>query len=46
MSIFNTELFIMEVEKEECFWKMNSKEYIVDCYVKAKAWAEIASTMY
>jgi hypothetical protein len=25
---------------------MNSKEYMVDPYVKAKAWAKIASNMY
>jgi len=46
MSFFDTELFIVEVEKEECLWKMNSKEYMVDRYVKAKAWAKIASNMY
>jgi len=46
MSFFDTELFIVEVEKEECLWKMNSKDYMVDRYVKTKAWAKIASNMY
>lgn len=46
MSFFNTELFIVEVEKEECIWKTKSKEYTVDRYTKAKAWANVASTIY
>jgi len=35
----------VEVEKEECLWKMNSKEYMVDRYVKVKAWVKIASNI-
>jgi len=46
LTFFDTELFIAEVEKEKCPWKMNSKEYIVDRYFKVKAWAKIASNMY
>lgn len=46
MSVFDTELFILEIEKEECLWKTNSKEYIVDRYAKAKAWVNIASKLF
>ncbi|KAF0746349.1 Uncharacterized protein FWK35_00019827 [Aphis craccivora] len=42
----DTELFIMEIEKEECLWKTNSKEYMVDRYAKAKAWVNIASRVF
>ncbi|CAI6368960.1 unnamed protein product [Macrosiphum euphorbiae] len=46
MSVFDTELFILKIEKEECLWKTNSKEYMVDRYVKAKAWINVASSMF
>lgn len=46
MSVFDTELFILEIEKEECLWKTNSKEYMVDRYAKAKAWVNIASRVF
>jgi hypothetical protein len=46
MSFFDTELFIVEFEKEECLWKINSKKNMVDRHVKEKAWAKITSTMY
>jgi len=46
MSVFDTELFILQIEKQECLWKKNSKEYMVDRYAKAKAWINVASSMF
>ncbi|KAL5245874.1 hypothetical protein ACI65C_013282 [Semiaphis heraclei] len=46
MSVFDTELFILQIEKEECLWKTNSKEYMVDRYAKPKAWINVASSMF
>ncbi|KAL5244926.1 hypothetical protein ACI65C_012336 [Semiaphis heraclei] len=46
MSVLDTELFILQIEKEECLWKTNSKEYMVDRYAKAKAWINVASSMF
>lgn len=36
MSFFDTELFIVEVEKEECLWKMNSKDIWWTAMLKQK----------
>jgi len=46
MTVIDTELFILEIEKEECLWKTNSKEYIVDRYTKANVWVNIVSRMF
>jgi len=37
MSMFNTEMFINEIEKHECIWKTDAKEYSYK-NVKAAAW--------
>lgn len=46
MSVFDTKLFTLKIEKEKCLWKTNSKEYMVNRYAKAKAWVNIASRVF
>jgi len=45
MSMFDTEMFINEIEKHECIWKTDAKEYS-NRNVKAAAWNGIGETMY
>lgn len=45
MDMFDTEMFINEIEKHECIWKIDSKEYSNRNF-KAAAWNEIGETMY
>lgn len=45
MSAFDTEMFIVTIEKHECSWKLNSKEYS-DRYAKVRAWSNVGETMF
>jgi len=44
MSVFDTELFILKIEKEECLWKANPKLFMVVRYAKTTAWKKVLSS--
>lgn len=45
MSVFDTEMFIVHVEKRENLWKSTCKEYS-DKHAKSRAWNDIGSSMF
>lgn len=45
MNVFDTELFIAEVEREECIWNCHCNDY-TDKNSKLNAWLNICSSMY
>jgi len=45
MSVFDTEMFIVSVEKHECLWKISCKDY-ADKHAKLRAWDEIGCDLF